>query len=308
MNNEVLLAEEKLKLAKKNLDECKFNNAIAYCKQALSLNPKNFEATLLLGELYFSNMDDKMFECFDLLKKLRPSSAEGYFYKGKAILYRGNNYKKAIADFDKAIELDASNAETYFMRGDAQARLKNFSAAIADFTKAAEIQPAEKIFKKRGEIYLKNFEFAKAIEDFNKVLEYSPQNYSAYEGLAIAYANLKNKELALENFNKFVELSGKKNFYNELGEIYFALGDYEKAVEIFSESIELNKGTVETYYLRGRSYFEQKNFASALADFEEYVSTWYEIMSEGCYISESETNYAEAKKFRDLCKKNLEEF
>jgi len=200
--------------------------------------------------------------------------------------------------------------------------LKNFTAAIADFTKAEEMQPAEKIYKKRGEVYLKNFEFAKAIEDFNKVLEFSTQNYSAYEGLAIAYANLKNKNLALENFNKFVELSGKKNFYNLLGEIYFALGDYEKAIEIFSESIELNKDTVETfsesielnkdtvetYYLRGRSYFEQKNFASALADFEEYVSTWYEIMSEGCYISESETNYAEAKKFCDLCKKNLEEF
>ena len=302
------MENEKLAKAEKNFCAGKNNNAIAYCKQILSENPKNFEAMLLLGRAYLANLDDEAFEIFEKVKKLKPNLAAGYFYKGQSILKLGNNYEVAVENFDKAIELDASNAESYFLRGDSQARLKNFTAAIADFTKAEEMQPEEKIYKKRGEVYLKNFEFAKAIEDFKKVLEFSTQNYSAYEGLAMAYANLKNKTLALENFNKFVELSGKKNFYNELGEIYFALGDYEKAIEIFSESIELNKDTVETYYLRGRSYFEQKNFASALADFEEYVSTWYEIMSEGCYISESETNYAEAKKFCDLCKKNLEEF
>jgi len=302
------MENEKLAKAEKNFCAGKNNNAIAYCKQILSENPKNFEAMLLLGRAYLANLDDEAFEIFEKVKKLKPNLAAGYFYKGQSILKLGNNYEVAVENFDKAIELEPNNAETYFMRGDSQSRLKNFTAAIADFTKAEEMQPEEKIYKKRGEVYLKNFEFAKAIEDFKKVLEFSTQNYSAYEGLAIAYANLKNKTLALENFNKFVELSGEKNFYGLLGEIYFALGDYEKAIEIFSESIELNKDTVETYYLRGRSYFEQKNFSSALADFEEYVSTWYEIMSEGCYISESETNYAEAKKFCDLCKKNLEEF
>ena len=303
MENEIFA--EKLKLAQENFDAGKFNNAIAYCRQALSYSPQNFQAILLLGKAYFANLDDEAFKCFELAKKLQPTFAEGYFYKGKAILRLGNNYKMAVENFDKAIELDASNAESYFLRGDAQARLKNFSAAIADFTKAEEILATEKIYKKRGEVYLKNFEFAKAIEDFKKVLEFSSQNYSVYKGLAIAYANLKNKNLALENFDKFVELSGEKNFYKELGEIYFALGDYEKAIENCNKHLEVDKYSVEIYYLRGRSYFEQKNFASALADFEEYVSTWYEIMSEGCYISESETNYAEAKKFCDLCKKKF---
>ena len=302
------MENEKLAKAEKNFCAGKNNNAIAYCKQILSENPKNFEAMLLLGRAYLANLDDEAFEIFEKVKKLKPNLAAGYFYKGQSILKLGNNYEVVVENFDKAIELDASNAESYFLRGDSQSRLKNFTAAIADFTKAEEMQPAEKIYKKRGEVYLKNFEFAKAIADFKKVLEFSTQNYSAYEGLAIAYANLKNKTLALENFNKFVELSGKKNFYNELGEIYFALGDFEKAVENFSKHLEIDSYAVETYYLRGRSYFEQKNFASALADFEEYVSTWYEIMSEGCYISESETNYAEAKKFCDLCKKNLEGF
>lgn len=305
MENEILLAEEKLQLAQENFDEGKFNNAIAYCKQALSYDPKNFQAILLLGKAYFANWDDETFKCFDLLKKLRPTSAEGYFYKGKAILYLGNNYKLAVENFDKAIELEPNNAETYFMRGDAQSRLKNFSAAIEDFTKALKMKPEEKIYKKRGEVYLEIFENEKAIADFNKALDFS-ENSSVYKGLAIAYANLKNKKLALENFNKFVELSGEENFYNELGEIYFALGEFENATENFSKYIELDKFTLESYYLRGRSYFEQKNFVKALADFEEYVSTMYEIMSDGCYFSEGETNYAEAKKYCDLCKKNLE--
>ena len=306
MENENLLADEKFKLAQENLDEGNFNNAIAYCKQALSYNPKNFQAMLLLGRAYLANWDDEAFKCFDLVKTMNPNFAEGFFYKGQAILYLGNNYKLAVENFDKAIELDANNAESYFLRGDAQARLKNFSAAVEDFTKALEIQPEEKIYKKRGEVYLELKNFSAAIEDFNKFLEFSSEDKTAHKGLAIAFANLKNKKLALENFDKFVELSEEKNFYNLLGEIYFALGEYEKAVENFSKHIELDKYTLETYYLRGKSYFEQKNYESALSDFEEYVSTMYELMSEGCYFSESETNYAEAKNFCDLCKKNLE--
>ena len=305
MENEILMAEEKLALAQKNLDEGKFNNAMAYCKQALSYDPKNFEATLLLGELYLSNIDDKAFECFDLLKKLRPTSAAGYFHKGTAILYLGNNYELAVENFDKAIELDATNAETYFLRGDAQARLKNFIAALEDFTKTLELKPEEKIYKKRGEVYLQIFENEKAIADFEKLLEISAENKFAYKSLAIAYANLKNKKLALENFNKFVEVSGEENFYKELGEINLALCEYESAIENFSKHIELNKYTLESYYLRGRSYFEQKNFALALADFEEYISTLYEVMSEGCYFSESETNYESAKKYCEQCKEIL---
>ena len=297
--------EEKFKLAQKNLDEGKFNNAIAYCKQALSYDPKNFQAMLLLGEAYLANWDDEAFKCFEMVKTMQPNFAEGYFHKGEAILYLGNNYKLAVENFDKAIELDANNAESYFLRGDAQSRLKNFSAAVEDFTKALEMKPAEKIYKKRGEVYLEIFENEKAIEDFNKVLEFSAENVGAYKGLAIAFANLKNKKLALENFDKFVELSGEENFYQELGEIYFALGEYEKAVEIFSKYIELDKFTLASYYLRGKSYFEQKNYASALTDFENYVSTMYELMSEDCYFSESETNYAEAKNFCEQCREFL---
>ena len=125
MENAILIAEEKLKLAKKNLDEGKFNNAIAYCKQALSYDPKNFEAILLLGEAYLANWDDEAFKCFELAKKLQPNFAEGYFYKGKAILYLGNNYKMAVENFDKAIELDANNSESYFLRGDAHSSGRN---------------------------------------------------------------------------------------------------------------------------------------------------------------------------------------
>jgi len=299
------MENEKLAKAEKNFCAGKNNNAIAYCKQILSENPKNFEAMLLLGRAYLANLDDEAFEIFEKVKKLKPNLAAGYFYKGQAILKLGNNYELAIENFDKAIELDATNAETYFLRGDAQARLKNFIAALEDFTKALEMKPAEKIYKKRGEIYLQIFEFEKAIADFNKVLKFSSENKSAYKGLAIAFANLKNKKLALENFNKFVEVSGEENFYKELGEINFALGEYENAIENFSKHIEMDKFTLESYYLRGRSYFEQKNFALALADFEEYVSTLYEVMSEGCYFSESETNYESAKKYCEQCKEIL---
>ena len=157
-----------------------------------------------------------------------------------------------------------------------------------------------------GRIAMAEGDYASCIHIYQQLLDDNPFSCEYWDNLATAQMQTDQYYDAITSCDYSLAISpdnliALRNKANAL----YTIGDYEKAIENCNKHLEVDKYSVEIYYLRGRSYFEQKNFASALADFEKYVSTWYEIMSEGCYISESETNYAEAKNFCEQCRENL---
>jgi tetratricopeptide (TPR) repeat protein len=52
-----------------------------------------------------------------------------------------DNFKGAIADFDKAIELDPEYAEAYIARGGTKEKLGDFSGAIEDYEESIRLKP-----------------------------------------------------------------------------------------------------------------------------------------------------------------------
>jgi tetratricopeptide (TPR) repeat protein len=66
-------------------------------------------------------------------------------------------------------------------------------------------------------------------------------------------------------------LSQRANILLEKGKIFYNSGDYAKAIEEFSSSIEKEKST-EAYEWRGMSYFSIKDYAKALEDFNYAIS------------------------------------
>lgn len=296
IENDIFMANQKLKLAQKNFDSKKFYNAIAFCNQSLQLNPKNnLQANLLLGRAYLELFDDKAFEIFDLIIAMNPNFAAGYFYKGLAIVKLENNFELAIKNFDKAIELE-KNSKFYFWRGFAHSFLRNYSAAIDDFNISAELNPEEKnIFKHRGFAYLELKNFDKAVADFNNVIKFSPDD-ETYYWRALTYANLQNKNLALKDLDKFS--------YLQSGEIFYLLGEYDKAIENFSKHIELHKISIADFYFRGKTFFAMNDYKNALTDLEKYISVC-EDLAKKFYKDFPHHILIEAKNLRDLCKNFL---
>ena len=102
-----------------------------------------------------------------------------------------------------------------------------------------------------------------------------------YFNRGIAYYEQKEYELAISDYDKFIELNpnyadayfGRGLAYADLGQVYADKGMYERSIADFSKAIELtpnnDKSTVVRYaYLRGIIYRDIGEKEKAIADFE----------------------------------------
>ena len=125
MKDDMLVAREKLGEARKNYAMGKYNNAVAYCSQALQFVRFGLDSDII-KEIYYLlglahlelgtsytvwDINDSILACkyFDKVIAMDSNCVEAYLNKGLAIIRWGNNYKMAIADFDEVLELEPDN-------------------------------------------------------------------------------------------------------------------------------------------------------------------------------------------------------
>ncbi|MEM7108512.1 MAG: tetratricopeptide repeat protein [Bacteroidota bacterium] len=62
-----------------------------------------------------------------------------------------------------------------------------------------------------------------------------------------------------------------KNENSELGDSYFNNGEYQKAIEAYSEYLRMQPRDIKTIYNRGRAYEELEQYDEALEDFRKVI-------------------------------------
>jgi tetratricopeptide (TPR) repeat protein len=121
--------------------------AIASFSELIRLDPNDDETRARLGEAYLQqgNIDRAIAEYSEAIKNtVALYNRRGYYMlRGNAYLLK-NEFKEAIADFNRAISIAPSTA-AYVGRGDAYRKMGNEKQAIADYNQAKQItrQPAE---------------------------------------------------------------------------------------------------------------------------------------------------------------------
>ena len=127
MKEDKLVAREKLEEARKNYTMGKYNNAVAYCSQALQFVQFGSDSDMvkevyyLLGLAHLElgtsysiwDLNDGILACkyFSKVIEMDSNFVEAYLYRGLTIITWGNNYKLAIMDFDKVLELEPDNEQ-----------------------------------------------------------------------------------------------------------------------------------------------------------------------------------------------------
>ncbi|HYG53168.1 MAG TPA: tetratricopeptide repeat protein, partial [Flavobacteriales bacterium] len=195
----------------------------------------------------------------------------GYIYQAMAALQRDHReYKKSLLSADKAIQTftDISNKENLlyaiiFKAGLFQEIGKNNDALklLFDMLKKHKGIPAYEfaIYSNIGQTFLSMKNHAKAEEYLliaeNKYKEVLKKNsliketiINVYKNLGAVYHAKKQFDKASENFDKAMEKAetvGSTQFigpvYNELGSFYKETGKYEKAIECFEKSVPLKE-------------------------------------------------------------------
>lgn len=264
----------------------KYQEAIADFNQATSINPNFTDAYYQKGRMYLDQRDyynasfhleqalsvvgnDSGFkEIGHLYNDLGLAKAElddpygalGYYNKGieldpNGILFEnraklhsdlGEN-ALAMEDYQKAINMSGKDPEHYFELGKIQIISTMFSEASNSFTFAIEIKIRTKqevpldYYRKRGECYLAmGGKYLSAAED--DFLQLKDRDYGNWKPL----------------------------YY--LGKCKYEKGDFDRAIQYFTDAIGLDNQQEEVYIARGDAFSMKSVFANAALDYGAAIS------------------------------------
>ena len=115
-------------------------------------------------------------------------------------------------------------------------------------------------------------ELLKEIEDYTKKIEEEPDNASYWNNRGNTFYNLKEYEKAIEDYNKAIELEPSNAFYyNKRGNVYYHFKEYEKAIEDYNKAIELDPSNASYYNNRGNVYYRLKEYEKAIEDYKRAI-------------------------------------
>jgi tetratricopeptide (TPR) repeat protein len=152
--------------------------------------------------------------------------------------YENQDYQSAIDKFNKVLALDPNNYIAYNARGGVYTALEEYENAIADYAKVIELEPFfPHPYYNRGRVYLFLERYNEALADLQKAVELHPG-----------------------------EFGYRAN--GNIGLIYHKMGEYDKALEAFNESMSYDDAKADVFYLRGETYTALEDYNAAIADYQ----------------------------------------
>lgn len=219
------------------------------------------------------------------LQQMNPVApgAEEYYLQARGYLQRSDNMpsvESAITLAQRALSLDSGYALAHSALGlayrnkyDLTRDPKWMDLALASGRKAVELNPGlAEPHVSMGRIHMSTGRNEEALADFEKALAIDERSSEAFQGLAGAYAALKQFDKAEATYLKAISLRpGDWNGYRHLGLFYYQRGEYGKALEQYERVTSLAPDNALGYvnlgvmtYLKGDVARARQNWQRAL--------------------------------------------
>lgn len=230
--------------------------AQTYFKKVLHLDPGNKIATDELFSSARKSMSPMQY--VDYVKKNADSAqVDDMLYSYALDLHKQNNLTDAIKVYTE-ITKKSDNPEVFVNLAVAQSQMKNYPEAlttlenaktkfpentqIADAIKNIKAQDISAKFDRAAEFF-NNKDYENAIKEYAKV---DPPTSDSMLGIASAYQNTGNRELAIEYYKKALDLKpADSDIAYYIGVLYAEGEDYDSAQEYLKKSVALNKNNTK---------------------------------------------------------------
>ncbi|MFL5730980.1 MAG: tetratricopeptide repeat protein [Cytophagaceae bacterium] len=104
------------------------------------------------------------------------------------------------------------------------------------------------------------------------VIEKQPKAGIAYNNRGVEYAERKNYERAIPEYDKAIELNPEHTeAYNNRGVARAALKNYSGAKQDYNKAIRLKPDYFDPYYNRGNAFIEMKDTLAAIRDYDKVL-------------------------------------
>jgi O-antigen ligase/Tfp pilus assembly protein PilF len=151
---------------------------------------------------------------------IKPYVADMAYFKGIKY-YNGQDYKRALPNFEQAAELDPYNGKILYALGTNYYNLTEYSKAEEILKRAVNYIRDKYLFRNLGLSYIKLGDYKKAEEELEYAVYLDSEFISAYLDLAHLYDSQQDYDQAIANWLKVLEINPG---YSERYKILYNLG------------------------------------------------------------------------------------
>ena len=264
--------------------------AIEFLNKAIDTDPND-------GLLYAvrakekAQQEDKLGAMMDFNKaiKLSPKEPDCFILRANQYASQGE-LNLAIADITEAIELNPTY-DVYYQRSNFFYNKQMFKESLEDINTAISIDSGRAdLYFSRGAIYAASNENTKAITEYNRSISIDPDNFIGYYNRAMVKHTLEDMDGYCADINNAYDLlkkndpgnklieelefsklsycdSSRASYYYQRGVAFYNLGQYEKAVDIYTIAVKKFPSNSMNLSFRGNAYLKLKKYEEALTDY-----------------------------------------
>ena len=141
--------------------------------------------------------------------------------------------------------------------------IKQFDKAIGRLSKLSTIYPNEYyIVKLFASIYLKKSEWSNAIKYYHKLLAFNKDKFKIYNNLGLIFFKLGEINKSIDNFEKSTNDLPNLTAYNNLGLAYNEIGKYSDSIKNYLAALDLDKNNYQAKksLIKILTFYQPNNF------------------------------------------------
>jgi tetratricopeptide (TPR) repeat protein len=205
--------------------------------RALNLGLDSALLQILYANIAMDHSDrNKAFEHFERAQKLSPQNRYVFLFRG--IMYqRFNENYAAIDNFEHAIELKPDFDYAIQLKGVSYYLNRDYKEALETYAQALQFRSSSTLHYNRALCYdaLENEE-TNADQEYNLAMALPINDANVLNGIGLHCMRKEEPDKAVEYFERALEINPHVEFANgNLGDYYFGLANYERAIEYYSK-------------------------------------------------------------------------
>lgn len=271
------------------------NYSLKIHPNSIELKTKKFEVLLEL---------ENYTQAKELMEELKEPSMENTDFLVCCAKYYSNlgNPRRAIEYCEKALELEEEENFLHNFIADEYVNLEDPFNALKHYKLALQFDPQDE-YSLENVMYCYNQlnRSEEAIEFLNDYLDKYAFSETAWYEYGQFYFNRKNYEEAIKGFDYLLAINSESiGVYANKAACYEAMGEWQKAISVYEEMLDLEYTKSFTYYKIGLCYKENKQPVLALNSFQKSLRDdpqFYLSMMEQSYIYEDMGGMKEALHF-----------
>ena len=266
-------AEALIHYTNKDLDKAK-----TLLDRALTIEPKNPEIHLLLGDIYTElNNGTLAADYYNKALDYNKTSARGIVSKGR-LYKRSTNYEGAAAEFEQAIQLDPNYAPAYRELGETYFRLGRLEKAKEQYRKYLELSRnnCNARIRYASFLYLSK-EYTNALNEINQVKQKCDSgNVTLLRVESYCYFEIKDYQRGLfvcnRLFDKLLEDKRTVTDYEYYGKILIGSGRDSLGVENLRRAYGMDPSRVDLLSELANAYMKMKRYPDAIQVLNEKIT------------------------------------